>query len=450
MKRLAALALLLVGLLPAATADSRQDSWLQDVEPLITDIEKSHLLTLSKEKEIAQFQYIFWLKRDPTPETGINEFRLLYEKRLAETRVKYAAGSQFAQVYLAFGPPDRVTQIDIGTFWEYERGPFYSRLNDRFAVVFNGSAIDRSQTTAAVVDFLDHFRDRVLFQPIYVKEPRGRGYYSLDIKKMEDLLLLTALANPSSVSFPFAHEFFLSKTDTLNTYVTLTVKIPGRPDPGGWLALGRFHNPESGVDYDFKVNLVPFMVQGSDCFYSLGLPLPPADYDTAIGLLKADGLKAAGPVHLLRDRLRVASYNSSRVQIGPVILSDGFLKEPAAQKNSFSPYVVGDIIFKPLLIKELSRRGSLYIYFPIYNPQVNNGTVSLEASFLLLRGQEKFQLSPTTIAQPVASANPVIPSSASFPLSHLGHDGRYILEIEVLDRFSGLKDRTTCQFDLKP
>ena len=114
---------------------SYQD-WLDDVRPLITDLELEVFLELTRDYQRADFVERFWLVRDTFPETGRNEFRDAWMTRLETVRSEYGGTeSDRGRVMLWTGSPDEKVRnpcreilrpIEI---WSY-------RASGGFSVVF--------------------------------------------------------------------------------------------------------------------------------------------------------------------------------------------------------------------------------------------------------------------------------------------------------------------------
>lgn len=88
--------------------------WLErDAVYIITQNEKEFALTLKTEADGEQFVENFWRRRDPTPDTEINEFKEEYYARIAYTNEHFSSGipgwkTDRGKVYIFYGKPDRV------------------------------------------------------------------------------------------------------------------------------------------------------------------------------------------------------------------------------------------------------------------------------------------------------------------------------------------------------
>lgn len=96
---------------PAPLAE-RYRKWLDEEVPyIISENEKDVFRSLRNDAERDNFIKMFWKRRDPTPETPVNEFREEHYRRIAFANDTYFEGkagwrSDRGRVYIMFGPPD--------------------------------------------------------------------------------------------------------------------------------------------------------------------------------------------------------------------------------------------------------------------------------------------------------------------------------------------------------
>jgi GWxTD domain-containing protein len=97
---------------PADAASYKK--WAEaDAAYIITREEKEAYLKLEINAERQQFIDNFWLRRDPTPDTEINEFRDEHYERMAYANEHFASGipgwrTDRGRIYIIYGKPDRV------------------------------------------------------------------------------------------------------------------------------------------------------------------------------------------------------------------------------------------------------------------------------------------------------------------------------------------------------
>src|SRR4030095_11211581 len=88
--------------------------WLdEDVRWIITDEERGAFKQLSNDEERDQFIEAFWARRDPTPDTGENEFKEEHYRRIAYANEHFPAGipgwkTDRGRIYIVFGKADEI------------------------------------------------------------------------------------------------------------------------------------------------------------------------------------------------------------------------------------------------------------------------------------------------------------------------------------------------------
>ena len=94
------------------SVDAVYKRWLdEDVRWIITDEERSTFKNLKTDDEREQFIEQFWLRRDPDPDTDVNEYREEYYTRIAYANEHFTSGipgwkTDRGRIYIVFGPPD--------------------------------------------------------------------------------------------------------------------------------------------------------------------------------------------------------------------------------------------------------------------------------------------------------------------------------------------------------
>ena len=90
------------------------DKWLKsEVTYIIEDREKAAFEQLKTDAERAKFIDQFWQRRDPTPTTPENEFKIEHYRRIAYANKKFASKLEGWQtdrgrMYIIQGPPDEL------------------------------------------------------------------------------------------------------------------------------------------------------------------------------------------------------------------------------------------------------------------------------------------------------------------------------------------------------
>lgn len=89
--------------------------WLaEDVAYIISEGERAAFLRLTTDQEREQFIMQFWLRRDPTPGTAANEFKVEHYRRISYANERFGAGqlagwkTPRGRIYIIYGPPDEI------------------------------------------------------------------------------------------------------------------------------------------------------------------------------------------------------------------------------------------------------------------------------------------------------------------------------------------------------
>ena len=96
------------------TQDKYLKKWLkQDVKFIITPDERKAFEQLSSDDERYEFIEQFWLRRDPTPDTLVNETRDEHYRRIAYANERFTSGkpgwkTDRGIMYIMYGPPDTI------------------------------------------------------------------------------------------------------------------------------------------------------------------------------------------------------------------------------------------------------------------------------------------------------------------------------------------------------
>jgi len=96
------------------TQDKYLKKWMkQDVKHIITPDEKTAFKQLTSDDERYEFIEQFWLRRDPSPDTLVNETRDEHYRRIAYANERFTSGkpgwkTDRGIIYIMYGPPDTI------------------------------------------------------------------------------------------------------------------------------------------------------------------------------------------------------------------------------------------------------------------------------------------------------------------------------------------------------
>jgi len=122
-----ALSLIASGFQSQRELDTPYQKWVnEDVAYILTDEERQAWQRLATDEERERFIEQFWLRRDPTPDTAVNESMEEHYRRIAYANERFASGipgwkTDRGHLYIALGPPDEIESHPSGG--AYQRPP---------------------------------------------------------------------------------------------------------------------------------------------------------------------------------------------------------------------------------------------------------------------------------------------------------------------------------------
>ena len=106
----------------------------EDVIYILTDEEKDLFNKLTNDDERDAFIEQFWRRRDPDPNTSINEFKEEHYRRIAYANEHFTSGvegwvTDRGRIYITFGPPNTIEDHQGGRYRRrYEEGGLYTAV----------------------------------------------------------------------------------------------------------------------------------------------------------------------------------------------------------------------------------------------------------------------------------------------------------------------------------
>ncbi|MBT3252182.1 MAG: GWxTD domain-containing protein [Candidatus Marinimicrobia bacterium] len=91
---------------------------ISDLKFIATKNEYRELKKIREHDELKSFIYNFWLRRDPSPGTAANEFKVIHMNRVKIANEKYGWGltpgadSDMGRVYILYGEPYNISSLD--------------------------------------------------------------------------------------------------------------------------------------------------------------------------------------------------------------------------------------------------------------------------------------------------------------------------------------------------
>ncbi len=214
MRKLVFILMLVSGL--AWAADDYFDRWSGGpVKLIMTEDEAKDFRKLQTPEGKLTFMRIFWARRDPNPDSVINEFRTEFERRVAYANQSFAAGTlpgwqtPMGQAYIIFGPPQRTEPKILdgrrAILWWYQK--------------FRVKGVDLNPNEAFA--FIDLYGDGKLY--LLPPAPKYDSEFDWDLRRAEIRASSQfALPNDYTVAASFIDDHAITRPDINYSELMLT------------------------------------------------------------------------------------------------------------------------------------------------------------------------------------------------------------------------------------
>ena len=396
----------------------RKDSlrhWLDGpVHYLVDSAEIKEFKAQKTDKDRAAFIERFWRRRDPTPNTLVNEYRQLFWNRVKETNEKFldSAGPGWqtdrGKIYILYGPPDEVKEDPNAQAnssatdgkglirWVYLNPgnrkdmdpvvyvPFVRDVSGEYRLSYDPKLSSPFFTWSQVEDN----RTVGLGNLLSAIQPGGGDPLSvmLDLGKMQEVppqesILMDSVETIETFAYdplPLAIDRF--QPEGTGLLVVLTVAIPGPSGVEPPSIIARFSHKGSKAGAQI-LGEGSFRVEGEgDERIAQGRVLLDA---TPWELTVLSVEPATGASRIFRGRVDPLPAGPMLHLSDPVLASAMAPLPFAAQASYDAPYIVGGFHVTPRATPELRRGEPVRVFFEVYG-----GTAPYHLAFQL-EGREK-------------------------------------------------------------
>ena len=445
---------------------------LRDVRLLVLPEEDATYAQLADPADRAEFERIFWARRDPEPATPANELQAAVARARARADALYTrsgvkgADTDCGQLLVLLGEPPEIAgreaqvHFDNAQAMRGARRPeiwiYRSRPGD--AVTFTGGELRVSldeecrfaEGARVREDLLRVARSRVVQPRLgYAKTADGH------LVRLEDMR--AALAAPAAApvattraDFPLTIEpKLLLRTASGEAYAAGLLRAElglgarnGAPVPPIAATVVVQAEDDSGRPVGRHERAARGPVGADGAFVaSYGVPLKPGRYVLRVSL--ATGEKAS----LVTTKVDVPDFEAPGLKLGSLLVyPEG--GEPAADaQDPYSAFTVGALRLHPRLGNVFTTADALHAVCVLYGGQADpaTGKVWLRARMSLTKdGQPVAMGQPETFdtASAVVSVGPV-PLAGYAP-------GRYVAKVEAIDLVSGKTQTGEAAFEIAP
>ena len=464
---LVGLALCLLSAPAARALDKEAKKWLDEVKPIMLPEEEKTYRDLKDKGDVAEFQKIFWARRDPDLETPANEYQVEYQKARGEADSRYRiAGTpgsltDCGRVYILLGPPDDVKKGEAADSpIPGRRAPETWTFRDRPGFKFGPTGqieIGFDETCMLpqgnrMGEQLNRLAEAKVASPNIAYRRGADG----KIMKLADQLPkpspANALLKAPRQDFPISAEptMFLRGQDGAS-YVAGLVKGDGSgltvKDAGGkkgtrlvvgTQAVDASGKPAGTTEREVTVDLAP----DNSYVASYGMALKPGTYTMKVAVL--DPQTGKGSVATVP--LKMPDYDAEGLTLSPLLVLRDVADMPANPQDALAAFQLGPMRFIPHYGNVFSAEDSVTLLTFLYNPKVDaaTGKPSTTASFSILKdGKPVAKADEQNYDTPGAG-----PSVGPVPLAKYT-PGKYVAQVKVRDNVAKKDMTEEATFEVK-
>ncbi|MDE2755000.1 MAG: GWxTD domain-containing protein [Acidobacteriota bacterium] len=485
--------------LRAETSDRYLKKWLeQDVVYIISPQEKAAFNQLQTDDERYEFVEQFWLRRDPTPDTMINETRDEHYRRIAYANERFPSGkpgwkTDRGRIYIMWGPPDSIETFHGGdmTLRDFNEGGGWSVKHPHIKWRYRHIA-GPDLGSEVIIEFVDRGfsgeyriardpfeKDALANAPGYDIDqnlilanvepisrnrlPGGLDVETFHLMQSDKLMQTVALGQAPKIRFKdletvvdtklsynlFPFEFktdYLKITDdTVLTAITVAMKnsdMTFKQQEGVHEAsvnvFGRITTITGRRVHLFEE---PIRQMTPDSTYKEALERTSL-YQTTVplssGIYKVELVLKdinSGDVGTIYRSIRVPRFPEDQLATSSIILADRIEPLPAYQAAS-GPFVLGASKVFPNVAETFHRATPMRIYFQVYNLALDEETQKPSATieYILKKGDQEIRRFRE--GKDVAEgALRQVTLAKLFPLNNL-QPGEYSLVLNITDNLA--------------
>jgi len=464
---LVGLALCLLSAPAARALDKEGKKWLDEVKPIMLPDEEKTYRDLKDKADVAEFQKIFWARRDPDLETPANEYQAEYQKARGEADTRYRiAGTpgsltDCGRVFILLGPPDDVKKAEaadasipgrrVPETWTYRDRPGF-KFGPTGQIQLGFDETCTLPQGNRMGEQLNRLAEAKVTSPNIGYRRGAEGKIVKLAEQLPKPSPANALLKAPRQDFPISAEptMFLRGQDGAS-YVaglikgdasTVTVKDAGGKKTAK-LVLGTQAVDESGksagtTEREINVDVAP----DNSYVASYGMALKPGTYTMKVAVL--DPQTSKGSVATLP--LKMPDYDSEGLILSPLLVLRDVADMPANPQDALAAFQLGPMRFIPHYGNVFSADDSITLLTFLYNPKVDaaTGKPSTTASFAILKeGKPVAKAEEQNYDTPGAG-----PSVGPVPLAKYT-PGKYVAQVKVRDNVAKKDMTQEATFEVK-
>ena len=466
MKR-SALASALLALIASPTLadmDKNAKKWVEEVRPIILPEEEKSYKGLKNNADAAEFQKIFWARRDPNLDTPENEYQAEYKKLVAEVDARYKvagrAGSQTdcGRLHILLGAPDAVKKEQTAevTFrspetWTYKNRPGMTFGKEGFMdVPLDGTCMLPQGKRFG--EQLDRIAENKVIQTNLSYKFDAKGA----LVKLADMLPkptpVQALLKEPRADFPLEAKRVLEIRSQDGASVFVAGLIQGDAsgltvaDVGGKkvakMVVSVHTTDKEGRVLKSQDREVSAEIEGSKFVSSFGMPLRPGEHTMKIGAIDPKTNKGA----VAELAVKTQEYGVELTVSPVMVLSD--IQEGAlpAKDDPLFDFIFGATRFVPRYGNVFKKSESVTLLAAIYGAARDEaGKISVVGGFQVLKDGKTIAKAPDQ----TFDTEPATPSAGPVPLGNYG-PGKYVAQLKLRDNVAKKDYVKETEFEIIP
>ena len=375
-----------------ALVSGRYSDWADGpVRHLMTREEIKQWKAIQSDADAETFIDLFWAKRDPTPDTPRNEFREIFDQRVAFADENFGnatergAMTDRGKVFILLGQPYTVQGSGSGPnyrlrarqMWTYahDKKPKYVPQSD-FMLVFEDQGVnvwELAHTERANPDFiLQEAVDGLIVSPKLTKSPfrADAALPHAHSTAFKDLLLETAYKQFRSSDKTTIGSANLTWDEFVTPAGEHFISAQLYSPAGAEIAAGQKANffsiieNAAGEIVDVSESPATMIASGSDAYVDKSVPLEPGSYNATFGLMANEHVLTA-----VRAPIRVEKLDPAAAGISPLIISSNVYPLQTAV-GPMDPFTFGSLKVIPKGDSTFTPKGDLWYFVELRNPGI--------------------------------------------------------------------------------
>lgn len=465
MKRFGLASTLVVVLASPALADLDKNAkkWVDSVRPIILPEEEKSYKNLKNNSDAAEFQKIFWARRDPNLDTPENEFQTEYLKLVAEVDAKYRVGGRIGsltdcgRLHILMGAPDSVKKESSGDV--AFRTPETWTFKDRPGLTFTGGVLEIPVDGSCMLPQGNRLSDQ-LNRIAELKVIQTNLSYKYDAKgslvKLADLLPkptpAQALLKDPRTDFPLEARQVMEIRSQDGASVFVAGLIQGdatgltQSDSGGKkvvkVVVSVHSTDQEGRLLKSQDREVTAEVENNKFVSAFGMPVRPGAHTMKVAAIDAKSGKGA----VVNVAVKTQEYGAD-LTVSPVMVLADIQETTAAVKDDpFFEFTFGSTRFVPRYGNVFKQGESVTLLAAIYGAAKDEaGKISVVGGFQIIKDGKTLAKAPD---QPY-DVEPATPSAGPVPLGGYA-PGKYVAQLRLRDNVAQKDYVKETEFEIVP